>query len=317
MNASRPPRTSLLLVIVAVLVALTSIAAFFGSIWWTLDLVANFRPHFVVALGVLGLLLVVVRRGRVGIGVLLVALLNLAVVAPLFISPQPTVSGEEPSVRVMSFNVRGLNDRYEDVIAFIAAEKPDIVFLHEATFLWEDALAASDLPYRVERGRVDPLDFGTMALVPADASFQTFGFATSAPRAVEVTTTVGGVAVSILGIHPLSPSTAERARLRDTQIGFAMDWAAEGGGHRIVTGDFNATPWSQAFRRLIAHGELRNSQRGYGLELTFPSDGSPLVQVPIDHLLYSEGFAVVDRRLGPALGSDHFSLVVDLVVLDS
>lgn len=307
----------MLLVIVSVLVALASIAAFFGSTWWTLDLAANFRPHFVVALGVLGLLLVVVRRRWFGIGVLVVGVLNLAVVAPLFIAPQATMSGEELGLRVMSFNVRGLNDRYAEVIAFIAAEQPDVVFIHEATFLWEDAFTAAGLPYRVEPGRVDPLDFGTLALLPKDASFQTFGFATSAPRAVEVTTTIGGDVIRILGIHPLSPSTEERARLRDSQIGFAMDWAAETGGLRIVTGDFNATPWSHAFRRLIAHGDLSNSQRGFGLELTFPSEASPLVQVPIDHLLHSEGFAVADRRLGPAFGSDHFSVLVDLVLLES
>jgi endonuclease/exonuclease/phosphatase (EEP) superfamily protein YafD len=34
--------------------------------------------------------------------------------------------------------------------------------------------------------------------------------------------------------------------------------------------------------------------------------------VPIDHLLHGQALEVVDRRLGPALGSDHFLLVVDL-----
>ena len=317
MNGPRPPRSSLVLVIASALVALVSIAAFFGSTWWTLDLVANFRPHFVVGLGALGLLLLVVRRRIAGVVVLLVGLLNLSVVAPLFVAPPVAASVGDPELRIMSFNVRGLNDRYQDVIDFVASERPDVVFLHEATFLWEDAFVAADLPYRVEPGRVEPLDFGTLALVPVDAAFQTFGFATTAPRAVEVTVTVGETPVEILGIHPLSPSTEERAALRDSQIGFAMNWAAETSAHRIVTGDFNATPWSQAFRRLIAHGDLMNSQRGFGLELTFPSGASPLVQVPIDHLLYSEGFAVVDRRLGPSLGSDHLSVVVDLVVIDS
>ena len=69
-------------------------------------------------------------------------------------------------------------------------------------------------------------------------------------------------------------------------------------------------------RRLLAAGELKNSQRGYGLELTFPSDSSPLVQVSIDHVLHSDGFRVVDRRLGPALGSDHLPVVVDLALIE-
>ncbi|HEY5649843.1 MAG TPA: endonuclease/exonuclease/phosphatase family protein, partial [Acidimicrobiia bacterium] len=126
---------------------------------------------------------------------------------------------------------------------------------------------------------------------------------------------MGGNEVRILGSHPLSPSTEDRARLRDAQLGFARDWSAESGGRRIVAGDLNATPWSSSFRRLVANADLVNSQRGYGLELTFPSDASPLVQVPIDHVLHSDGFRVVDRRLGPALGSDHFPVVVDLALV--
>ena len=127
---------------------------------------------------------------------------------------------------------------------------------------------------------------------------------------------MGETTVRLLGTHPLSPSTEERAGLRDAQLGFARDWSAESGGRRIVAGDLNATPWSLPFRRLLAGGGLQNSQRGYGLELTFPSNSSPIVQVPIDHVLYSEGFQVIDRRLGPSLGSDHLPVVVDFALVD-
>lgn len=79
-----------------------------------------------------------------------------------------------------------------------------------------------------------------------------------------------------------------------------------------MVGDFNATPWSYPFRRLMASTDLSNSALGFGLDLSYPADGNPLVRVPIDHLLFSDGLAVVDRRLGPAMGSDHFPLTVDL-----
>jgi endonuclease/exonuclease/phosphatase (EEP) superfamily protein YafD len=318
MITQRVPRwTSLLLMVPAVAVAVASVLSFLGGLWWPLDLAANFRPHFAVALIAMAIFLVLAGRRRSGVVVLAVGIANVAVVAPLFLPP--SVEGEPlgESLRVMSFNVNGLNDEYADVIAYIESELPDVVFLHEATFLWEDALAAADLPYRVEPGRVEPLDFGTLALVPREAEFRTFGFANSAPRAVEVVLETGGAAVRILGSHPLSPSTEERARLRDAQLGFARDWSAESGGRRIVAGDLNATPWSYPFRRLMAHGGLHNSQRGYGLELSFPSESSPIIRVPIDHVLYSDGLRVVDRRLGPPLGSDHFPVVVDLALITS
>ena len=50
---------------------------------------------------------------------------------------------------------------------------------------------------------------------------------------------------------------------------------------------------------------------------TFPATGglwSLLLRVPIDHLVHTPDLVVVDRRLGPPLGPDHFPLVVDLAV---
>lgn len=317
MIARRVPRwTSLLLAVPAVVTAVASGLSFFGSLWWPLDLVANFRPQFAAVLTTMGIFLILAARRRLGLGILVVGLVNAATVAPLFFAPAAAGEPLGETLTVMSFNVNGLNDRYADVIEYIRSEQPDVVFLHEATFLWEDEFVASDLPYRVEPGRQEPLDFGTLALVPETAEFRTYGFATTAPRAVEVVVEVGGVTVQLLGTHPLSPSTEERAGLRDAQLGFARDWSAESGGRRIVAGDLNATPWSLPFRRLLDGGALVNSQRGYGLELTFPTDSTPLVQVPIDHVLYSDGFTVVDRRLGPPLGSDHLPVVVDLALVE-
>ena len=297
-----------MLAVPALVIAVASGLSFYGSLWWSLDLAANFRPHFALALTFMGIVLILAARRRLGIGILVVGMVNAATVAPLFIAP--SIEGEPLGVTftVMSFNVNGLNDRYEN---------PDVVFIHEATFLWEDAFAAADLPYRVEPGRQEPLDFGTIALVPQTSEFRTFGFATTAPRAVEVVVDVDGTSVRLLGTHPLSPSTEERAGLRDAQLGFARDWSAETGGRRIVAGDLNATPWSLPFRRLVSGGSLHNSQRGYGLELTFPSGSNQLVQVPIDHVLFSDGFRVVDRRLGPPLGSDHLPVVVDLALVQT
>ena len=63
---------------------------------------------------------------------------------------------------------------------------------------------------------------------------------------------------------------------------------------------------------LVSEGGLRNSQIGFGLQPSFSAKSIFPLRVPIDHLLHSEDIRVRDRRLGPAMGSDHFPLVVDL-----
>jgi endonuclease/exonuclease/phosphatase (EEP) superfamily protein YafD len=110
----------------------------------------------------------------------------------------------------------------------------------------------------------------------------------------------------------MAPTTGERAALRDAQLGFATDWAAEQEGAYMVVGDLNASPWSSPFRGLVSDGGLRNSQLGFGLQPSFSAKTIFPLRVPIDHLLHSQDLRVTDRRLGPPMGSDHFPLVVDL-----
>lgn len=305
----------IVVIIPAVALAVASLAAFGGEWIWWLDVLANFRAQFVVGLAVFGLIIMMSRWRKTGYGILGVALANLVVVIPLYIGSPAEARIESPSIRVMSFNLLSTNESYSEVIDYIRSIDPDLILLHEASRPWEVAIDSAGLGYEIVRARSDDLIFGTLALVRGDdVTAVTFGFASSSPRAVSLVYRPPGwnTSLSVLATHPLAPTDAERADLRDAQIGFATNWAAQQTGAFFVVGDFNATPWSYPFRRLMAGTELRNSQRGFGLQPSFPTTSNLLLRVPIDHLVHSEALEVTGRHLGPALGSDHFPLVVDL-----
>ena len=190
-----------------------------------------------------------------------------------------------------------------------------MVFIHEATPGWEDRATLAGLGYEVTSARNTGVRFGTLVLAPFGSGVEGFGFAEGEPRAVEVTVDVGGETVSMLGVHPLSPTSERRAKLRDLQLDFAAAWASDIEGRALVVGDFNATPWSQPFRRLESSSGFTNSLDGFGVQASFPAGVNPIFRVTIDHLLYSEGFEVVDRRLGPSFGSDHYPLLVELALV--
>lgn len=295
----------------AALLAAATLAAFFGKFWWPLDLVANFRPQLGVSLAAVAVLCFLAKRTRIGWVALVAGLVNLGLVAVLFV---PNPAGSAPSgdeIRVLSFNLFAQNESYPQVIEYIRQTGADVVFLHEASLPWDETLAAADLGYRIVRTHTDTI-FGSLVLVKGEATVEGFGFGRREPRAAAVSyVTESGVAVAILGIHPLAPVTSDWAGLRDAQFRFAETWAAEQAGPAIVTGDFNATPWSYVFRRF----ELNDSERGFGLQPSFPATRNLLLRVPIDHLLHSDHLVVLDRVLGPALGSDHFPLVVDLALV--
>lgn len=305
----------ILIAIPAVIIAAVSLAAFFGEWVWWLDVAANFRAQYVVVLTVLGLVLAPGKLRRIGFGVLASASINLVVILPLYLgSPGIPIAGA-PSLRIMSFNLLSTNDAYKDLIEYIEVTDPDVVFLHEASRPWEVALEAADLDYTTVRARSDNLIFGTLVLVRADSpQVITYGFAEAQPRAVSIAYRPLGwpEPIEILSTHPVAPTDRKRAGLRDAQLQFATDWLAEQEGVFVVVGDFNATPWSSPFRKMLAEADVRNSQIGFGLQASFPATSNFLLRVPIDHLVHSNKLTVIDRRLGPTLGSDHFPLVVDV-----
>jgi endonuclease/exonuclease/phosphatase (EEP) superfamily protein YafD len=297
-----------LVAVLAVALAAISIAAYFGNLWWILDLAASFRPQFVVLLLIGFGVLLLGRWHKLALVIGLVTLLNLATVIPLFISGGRASNHD---LRILSFNVLANNENYAEIIEFIASSDADLVVLHEASRPWEEALAEADLGYTIWLNRHPDDIFSSMVLVAGEATVESYGFRFRDPRAVAIRLPSG---VSVLAIHPLSPQRHQRAELRDRQLAWAGDWVGDQTGPAIIVGDFNASPFSYAYRRLRNVTGLHDSIKGYGLELSYPARFPALMQVSIDHLLYSDGLSIADRRLGPALGSDHYPLIVDLAV---
>ena len=304
----------ILVIIPAAVIAAASLGSFAGRWLWWLDVLANFRAQYVVVLALLGGIVVISRWRRSGMAILAIALVNLFFVAPLYFGSPGESNPAAPHLLVLSFNLLSSNEGYNEVIEYIETVQADLVFLHEASRPWEVALEAAGLDYEIIRGRSENLIFGTVVLARDEVKAVSHGFAEAQPRAVTLDYQPDGwpVPVAILSSHTLAPTTEERASLRDAQLAFAADWAADREGAYFVVGDLNVTPWSWPFRNLVAKGELRNSQIGFGLQPTFSATSFGFLRVPIDHLLHSDGIRIRDRKLGPNLGSDHFPLLVDL-----
>jgi endonuclease/exonuclease/phosphatase (EEP) superfamily protein YafD len=81
-------------------------------------------------------------------------------------------------------------------------------------------------------------------------------------------------------------------------------------GSQIVFGDLNrtdASPFFEDFRRATG---LRDTRYGFGIQPSWPA-WSPY-RIAIDHAFLSADLAVVNRRLGPSIGSDHLPLLLDV-----
>jgi endonuclease/exonuclease/phosphatase (EEP) superfamily protein YafD len=289
-------------------VALVSILGFFGSASWLLDLTANFRPQQAAVLFGLGAVAMLSRR-RWATALLAVALVDAALVAPYLVGSGGEIAGPD-RLEVMTFNVGISNPNRLAVAEYIAAEDPDVVFIFESSFEWEDAIRASDLPLQivsvVPRGRIAGVTVLARPSLRPGAVEVTLG-----GEAAAVTVDLGAGRVDLLGVHPPSPTTAGRSERRDAMLSAAAEWVRQRPGEVIVVGDFNATPWSHAFRSLRRHGGLIDTMRGAGLQPSWP-DGWGVLALPIDHILHTSGLASTDRRTGPAFGSAHRPVIVSI-----
>lgn len=287
--------------------AALSLAAFFGSLWWALDLVANFRPQQAAVLAFLGLVALLGDR-RLAVGILGAGLANALVVLPYLVGGGPGIAGDR--VEVMIFNVGISNPNRGDVAAFVRAEDPDIVFLFESSFEWEDALDRADLPLQmiaiVPRTRLSGVTvLARPSLSPGAIEVDLDG------EAAALSIVVDGERIEILGIHPPSPTTADRSARRNALLAAAGVWARGRSGEVAVVGDMNATPWSYPHRMLRVVGGLEDSLRGAGLQPTWP-DGWGVLSIPIDHILHTPGLTTENRRTGPAFGSAHRPVLVEI-----
>jgi endonuclease/exonuclease/phosphatase (EEP) superfamily protein YafD len=136
--------------------------------------------------------------------------------------------------------------------------------------------------------------------------------------AIEAEFEWSGRPLSLLLLHTMPPKTPFGSAMRDVQMERMAEWVRTQDAPAIVMGDFNATPWSSIYGPALERSGLRDSTRGAGFQPTWPylsiAERMPVwpLGIPIDHVWHAPEFVTLDRRTGPALGSDHRSVTVEL-----
>jgi endonuclease/exonuclease/phosphatase (EEP) superfamily protein YafD len=115
------------------------------------------------------------------------------------------------------------------------------------------------------------------------------------------------VPLALAVLHPMPPLSAHYHRQRDALLATEAVWAAGAGLPALMAGDFNASPWSSAMRQPGAAG----MRRATGLTPTWPA---ALPAIPIDQILVSGHWRVVESGVGPQVGSDHRPVFVRLAL---
>jgi endonuclease/exonuclease/phosphatase (EEP) superfamily protein YafD len=298
----------------AVVVVVLALAARIAWTAWPVELVSNF-PVQITLVGILVLVAAVLVRAPISaiLAAAAVAVTGSAVLGTLLTDAAPArPNGERITVGHLNAQTRRvdtaalgahLEQTRPDVFVVLEPYQSDIPALRRAAPSFETRLTSvgEESPAGYARTVVFSRRPLHGVIHPVDRRFD--------PAAVQMAIETGDGPIALLVFGTDSPTSPGRAHDRDRALNAAARWSRARGPRRIVLGDFNVTPWSPSFGRLVRDGRLTNSLDGFGIQVSWP-ESNPLIRIPIDHALIGPGLATTDRGTGPAFGSQHRSLHV-------
>ncbi len=249
------------------------------------------------------------RQNKRAVALVLLACLNYAFVLPLYFGKTAPPTG--PTARAMLINLNAGNGNTEQVVNAIRDAKPDLLLLEEVTPKWAHELAVLDTAYPHRIAEPQAGCFGIMLLskVPLEHG-EIIEMGTSDVPSIIAEAHFPQGTVSIIGTHPLPPIGSEYSNHRNNQLKELSKYAMRGDHPVLLIGDLNVSPWSPHFRDLISESGLKNSMKGFGYQPSWPVKNR-FLRIPLDHVLHSPEITIHNRMIGPAVGSDHFPVIVD------
>lgn len=280
---------------------------------WLVEVVASLRWH--VALGALiALVAAAAVRARVATVVMSAALLlsGSALLASVTGSPAAAPVGSR-ELRVGHINLQERPLDLGSVLREVRAHGTDVFVV-----LGVRGRDVARLPDRAGRYRVERSESGEYAAVITDTSAvrRTGPLTNPLPgSSVAFDVFVGrpAIRVSLLAVHSTWPVTPGRTEARNDRLRGVARWFERAVDPHVAFGDFNATPWSAAFGRMMRDADLTNSLDGFGRQPSWPARLG-IWGIPIDHLVHGDDVVAVDRSTGRTFGSQHRSLWVTLSV---
>lgn len=286
---------------------LATAAPWLGRVSATADLLAQFLIQATLGTAVLLACLLAARLPRRAALAGLCLMVQLATLQ----WPMRTALAAEGGGRLLFLNVWAENRTPEDGIAFIRASGADVVVLAEVTRPWSKALGtlAPLYPHRVGCLRFAGCDVVILSRAQPLATRSERDPDSGAPF-VEVKVAVGGRDLTVAGTHLVRPINDGSLDHQLSQIRFLAERLNEVEGAKILLGDLNAVSWGRVAHELDRLAGMR-PVRG-SIEGSWPSRLPVPLRIPIDHAIASAGLAGSIRHVGPAVGSDHRPITVDL-----
>lgn len=283
-------------------------------------MVQTFAFHAGLAVTLLMLVAIALRRWRLGAALLLCVLVTMGPIGLRALRSTPPPVDDESILTVLSCNIRYGTARPELLLAWIEEVDPDIILLQEydepfPTVVRESLQVSYPYAWQEPGGAHGQAIISRLPFDQLETDVFARRWKMTAPRA---TIEHQGRLVDVANVHVYPPMRYElvRAQLRQ------LDVLADDADHRLgahvdgylLVGDFNA-PWRSNHLRRFAKRNMREAHDriGGGRGATWGPTRGLLSLAPgirIDHAIYGGTLEPVWSAVGPDVGSDHRPIAV-------
>lgn len=282
----------------------------FSELHWLLEAFAHWQWVYLI----LGLvcLLVLTIYARVWVSIIPALVVAGSFFASSEVLPSAqALTGQEPTLTVVSANLNFTLTEFDEISRWLLTEKPDLAFFQEYTEQAQQAFATQALreqyPYRVEVPQYDQFGLAILSRFPITDVQQIHPKSLKETLRLRASVVWAGRTVFLSALHPMPPLDSGYLEARDQALLEEAKLLLQAGEWALMVGDFNTTPWVRGMSAI--EGQLL---RASGLSGTWPNAFGWLSVLPLDHVLASSGWRLVDADLGPDLGSDHRPVIVRL-----
>ena len=266
----------------------------------------------------------VARRWWLAVAAAVVVAAQVAFVVPELsaAAPAPTWSRHAPVVRVFDANVDQSLQFQAGYVRAIEQDHPDVVTLEEFTPRALRSMAASGVlesfPYRCAApayGAVGFLIVSRLRLTGCRVRNEIWGDNIWTAYMMEATLWSPGGPVALRVVHTLAPLPASWREWSAALADVSRSVRADGAGHMLMVGDFNATWGNKEFVALLRDGLTDGAAaRGKAIDMTWPNGAVVPPFARIDHILTGARLAVTEIAAKPGFGSDHRMLIASVAI---
>lgn len=287
---------------------------------------------FILSFIVLVLLIIIKRKWKLFNNLLIVGLLigitihsyfliNYTTLVPVEVPTAQHLKSRDNQFSLLLTNVKMSNRKAPQLIELIALKKPDLVLAMEVDSWWNDELNILKKDYPFSHHTINEETYGMVLYSKFPLRKIEVNYLTNdkVPSFESIITFEDGKNFSFHAIHPVPPTRfqdfPDNAGERENALKKLGKKVDDREFPTLVAGDLNDVVWSYVDELTGTDNSLYDLRVGRGFYNSFNANNF-LMRWPLDHVWVTEEFQLRKLERLSKIGSDHFPIYVELVLVD-